>query len=42
MQGFARVKANLGDEALDFGPAARGVFDRLVAAGTSAGWLFME
>jgi hypothetical protein len=36
------VKSNLADEALDFGPAARGVFDKLVAAGTSGGWLVME
>lgn len=41
-QGFARLKASLNEEALDYGPAARPAFSRLVEAGTKAGWLALD
>ncbi len=41
-QGFGRVKARLGEEALDFGPRAKDSFATYVDLATKEGWLVPE
>jgi hypothetical protein len=42
LQGFARVRSSLAEEALDWGPCARDVFARMMQAGISQGWLVLD
>lgn len=41
-KGFARIKAKLDEEALDYGASAKDTFCGMVEKGTAAGWLVGE
>ncbi len=38
-KGFARIRSKLDEEALDYGPKAKVVFQEVVRAGMEKGWL---
>ena len=41
-KGFTRIKGRLDEEAIDFGPMAKGTFSKLVEKGTQEGWLVLD
>ncbi len=42
MQGFARIKSRLDEEALDFGELAKDTFRGIVEKGSKSGWLVID